>query len=244
MRSGRQFQCPSQDYFKSGKNYYDNQKYSEASVQLLNAVQKDPKNRDARYYLALSYLNQKNLNDAAKQLASLLEYYPDDVEASLRLGNLYLAAGGSNSDFFQKADELAKKILSKDPQNVAALILVRAMPRQDCRTIARPWICSKRPSTLDPQNTAAFVSLGTAQALQKNYPGGRAGVSQGTSGKSQRQKRADFAGKLLSCCWSAGKGGSPFSRKHCQSILPTRTFTFRSWSSITRPAGLTMWKKS
>src|SRR6187399_1799133 len=112
-----------QDYFKKGKEAYDQQKYADSIVQLLNVVQQEPRNRDARYFLALSYLNQNNMNAGAQQLASLLDYYPDDIEANLRLGNLYLAAGGTNADFFKKADELAKKVLAKDAQNVSALLL-------------------------------------------------------------------------------------------------------------------------
>src|SRR6185295_1200364 len=145
-----------QDYFNSGKSYFEKQKYSEASVQLLNAVQKDPKNRDARYYLALTYLNQRNVNAAAQQLTSLLEYFPDDLEASLRLGNLYLSAGGSNPDYYRKADELAKRILSKDSQNVGALILSgnASAGLQDYKTSVDLF---EKAVRLDPQNTAAFV---------------------------------------------------------------------------------------
>src|SRR3954469_7951068 len=80
---------PAQDYFSSGKNYYDQQKYVEAAIQFSNAVQKDAKNRDARYYLALSYINQNNLTAAFQQLKALLEYFPEDKEASIRLGNIY-----------------------------------------------------------------------------------------------------------------------------------------------------------
>src|SRR5512145_518615 len=80
----------SQDFLDSGKKYFEEQKYPEAAVQFLNAIQRDGKNRDARYLLALTYLNQRNLNGAAQQLKALLEYYPDDVEANLRLGNIYL----------------------------------------------------------------------------------------------------------------------------------------------------------
>jgi len=156
-----------QDYFKSGKEYYDKQKYAEASVQLMNAVQKDPRNRDARYFLALSYLNQQNMNAGAQQLASLLDYYPDDVEAGLRLGNLYLAAGGTNADYVRKADELAKRILSKDAQNVAALIL-SGNAAAALRDFPGSVDLLEKAVTLDPQNAGAFVSLGTAQALQKN----------------------------------------------------------------------------
>ena len=159
----------SQDYFKSGKEYYEKQKYSEATVQLMNAVQKDPKNRDAHYFLALTYLNEKNMSAAAQQLLSLLEYFPDDVEATLRLGNIYLAAGGSNAEYFRKADELAKKLLSKDSQNVPALILSgnASAGLQDYRTSVDLF---EKAVALDPQNSSAFVSLGTAQAVQKNFP--------------------------------------------------------------------------
>jgi len=158
-----------QDYFKSGKDYYDKQKYAEASVQLLNAVQKDPQNRDAHYLLALSYLSQRNINAAAQQLVSLLEYYPDDVEANIRLGNLYLAGGGSNSDYFRKADEIAKKILSKDPRNVAALILA-GNASAGLRDYGTSVDLFEKAVGLDPRNSAAYISLGTAQAIQKNFP--------------------------------------------------------------------------
>src|SRR5437867_8363765 len=110
----------SQQYFESGKKFYEQKKYSEATVQFLNAVQKDPKNRDARYLLALTYANQKNLNAAARQLIALLEYLPDDMEASLELGNIYLTGGRTDSEFFRKAAEMAQKVLSKEPENVAA----------------------------------------------------------------------------------------------------------------------------
>src|SRR5438093_1031835 len=108
-----------QDFFSSGKQYFEQKKYQAAAVQFLNALQKDPKNRDSRFFLALSYYNQANLNAAAKQLASLLEYYPDDMEAKLRLGNIYLAGGGTEPQFFRRARETAEEILSKQPDNVS-----------------------------------------------------------------------------------------------------------------------------
>jgi TolA-binding protein len=58
----------STDYYNSGKKAYDQKKYEEATIQFQNSIQKDQKNRDARYYLALSYLEQRKVNEAAKQL--------------------------------------------------------------------------------------------------------------------------------------------------------------------------------
>src|SRR5262245_23417006 len=107
-------------YYESGKKYFDNKKYSEATLSLLNAVRKDARHRNARYYLALSYLNQRDGGRAAGQFKALLEIYPDDVDANLQLGSIYLAAAAAqrNPDFSRQAQDLAQKVLSKNPQNV------------------------------------------------------------------------------------------------------------------------------
>src|SRR5262245_26809869 len=68
-------------FLDSGKQFFDQQKYPEATVEFLNALQKDVRNRDARFFLARSYMAQNDLDSASRQLKSLLEYYGDDVEA-------------------------------------------------------------------------------------------------------------------------------------------------------------------
>src|SRR5262249_25816554 len=118
---------------------------------------------------ALSYLRQGNLNGSAQQLAALLEYYPDDVDANLQLGSIYLTAGRSDANFFRQASEIAKKVLAKQPQKVAALILA-ANALAGLANYQASVEQFERAVSLDPQNTAAFVSLGTTQTLQKNYP--------------------------------------------------------------------------
>jgi tetratricopeptide (TPR) repeat protein len=159
----------SEQFLESGRKFYEQKKYSEATVQLLNAIQKDPKNRDARYLLVLSYMAQKNLTAGVNQLNALLEYFPDDVEANLQLGTIYLSAGRTDANFFGQAGKIAQKILSKDSQNVAALILSgnASAGLQDYHSSAELF---EKALALDPQNTAAFVSLGTVETLQKNYP--------------------------------------------------------------------------
>jgi tetratricopeptide (TPR) repeat protein len=157
-----------QDYFNGGKKYYDESQFSAASIQFLNAVQKDPANRDARYYLALSYLGQNDLNNAARQLSALLEYYPDDIDANIRLGGIYLTGGSGNPDLFHQASAIAQKVLVIDPKNVGALILSgnAAAGQQDYRSSVDFF---KQAIALDPNNTAAYISLASSQALQKNF---------------------------------------------------------------------------
>jgi tetratricopeptide (TPR) repeat protein len=157
-----------QAYFESGKKYYDQKKYPEAIIQFLNAVRKDPRNRDARYFLALSYEARQDLSQAASQLRSLLEQYPDDIQANLQFGNLLLSVGRTDPQYFKEARKTAEKVLAKDPKNVAALILSgnAAAGLQDYSSSVDLF---EQALTLDPQNLAGFVSLGTAQAVQKNY---------------------------------------------------------------------------
>src|SRR4029079_16682557 len=109
--------------FETGKAFYYEGKYSDATIALLNANRSTPDNRDVRYYLALSYLAQKDVSTAARHLQLLLEAHPDDVPANLKLGNLFLAVGQTNQnpEYFQRAQQAAEKVLSKDPQNVEAL---------------------------------------------------------------------------------------------------------------------------
>jgi len=158
----------SQEFFNSGKGYFEAKKYPEATIQLLNAIQKDPRNREARYLLALSYLTQKDLTAAAQQLNSLLEYYPDDEPANLQLGNIYLTAGRTDSALFNQAREIAERILSRKPQNVLALVLLgnALVGLQDYRSSVETF---EEALKLDPENATLFVHLGASQALLKNF---------------------------------------------------------------------------
>jgi len=157
----------SADYYKDGKKAYDGKKFDEAVIDFQNSIQKDQKNRDARYYLALSLIEQHKLNDAAKQLKALLEFFPDDIPAEIPLGNIYLVAGPQDPQYFQEADKLAQKILAKDPKNVAGLVL-SGNAKAGLRDFKSSVDEFEKAIEVDPKNIAAYVSLGTSQAIQKN----------------------------------------------------------------------------
>src|SRR5262245_40889973 len=58
----------SQALFKSGKKYYDEKKYQEAMIQLMNAVRKEPRNREAALLLSQLLVATGNPNGAVSQL--------------------------------------------------------------------------------------------------------------------------------------------------------------------------------
>src|SRR4030095_9466010 len=108
---------------ETGKKYYDQGKYSDAVIQFSNAIRVNGSDRDSRYYLALSYLNQPEyFGLGVKQLRNLLEIFPNDPEANLKLGSIYLQGGPSNPAAYSEAQKFAERVLAKEPQNVPALI--------------------------------------------------------------------------------------------------------------------------
>jgi len=158
-----------QAFFESGKKYYESKHYAEARIEFLNALRGDPRHRDSRYYLALTHLGEQDARSAVAQFKTLLEYYPDDVEANLQLGRIDLAAGLKDSDSLRQAKQIAEKVLSKEPTNVSALMLLgnSATGLQDYRSAADQF---EKAIALDPQNGGAFLSMGASQLLQKSFP--------------------------------------------------------------------------
>ncbi|HEY2382183.1 MAG TPA: tetratricopeptide repeat protein [Terriglobia bacterium] len=159
-----------QSFFASGKKYYDQKKYQEAAIQLLNAVRKDPRHRDARLLLARTLVTAGNLNAAVVQLKGLLEYYPDDAEGNVELGNLYLAGGRTNPEYFHQAQELARKVLAKNPNNVDALIL-SGTASAGLKDLDTSVDTLEKAASLDPQNPKALINLGAAQTVKKDFAG-------------------------------------------------------------------------
>ncbi|HEY2382939.1 MAG TPA: tetratricopeptide repeat protein [Terriglobia bacterium] len=109
--------------FAAARKYFAEKKYPEAIVKLLNVLQKQGRNRDARYLLAMSYLNEGDIRASASQLNTLLESDPDDFAANLQLGGIYYSQGARNPSFFRLATERTARILLKSPDNVDALVL-------------------------------------------------------------------------------------------------------------------------
>src|SRR5688572_6697965 len=156
-----------QAYFDTGKNYYDQGKYSDAIIQFINAIKRGEKGRDSRYYLALSYLNLPDLRGGVNQLRKLLEIFPDDAEANLKLGNIYLQLGPSDPALYVEAQKLAQRVLDKDPQSVPALIL-KANSMAGLKDFENARLVLAQATSLDPRDVSAWISLGSLHLQRKD----------------------------------------------------------------------------
>ena len=159
----------SQGYFQSGERHFKQARYPEAIIQFLNSLEKDPRNRDARYLLAASYMHQQQWSSAVRELRTLLENYPDDIEAKLRLGNLYLAGALGDKKLFNLAREIADSILAKSPSSVEALVL-SGNAAAGLLDLSSSVESLERALRLDPDNIPDYIMLGTYQAQRKKLP--------------------------------------------------------------------------
>ena len=105
-------------HIQRGDQYYGEQRYREAVIEYRNALRIDTKNAHAIQRLGLSYYQLGELGPSFPFLLKTKELVPDDIEARLKLGTMYLA-GRKNTE----AREEAAFILEKNPKNLDALLL-------------------------------------------------------------------------------------------------------------------------
>ncbi|MEE8161526.1 MAG: tetratricopeptide repeat protein, partial [Acidobacteriota bacterium] len=94
---------------------------------------------------------------------------PDDLPANLQLGEIYLVIGQKDQSYFQEAQEMARKVLEKEPENIPALMLLgkAAAGLQDSVLF---FETIDRVLSLDPDHIPAFLILGTFHTVQGNTP--------------------------------------------------------------------------
>src|SRR5438093_6618154 len=105
-------------HLERGDKYYAKAQFREAIIEYANVVQIDRKNARAHRQIALAHYQLGELGQAFPYLVKLLELDPEDQDAHLKLGSIYLVARQP-----AKAREEAAVVLGKDPKNFEALLL-------------------------------------------------------------------------------------------------------------------------
>src|SRR5437899_12287454 len=101
--------------------YFDKGQYQEAVIEFKNVVQIEPKDADAHYRLALTYLKLGGLpylQAAFGELTKTVELDASNRDAQLKLGEMYLLGNEP-----AKARERADMILASATQNAYDLAL-------------------------------------------------------------------------------------------------------------------------
>jgi tetratricopeptide (TPR) repeat protein len=110
-----------QRYVENGNKFFGKGKYKEASIMYRRALQKDLRDGEAYYRLALADLKLAAYGDAVRALRRAVELLPDNTEASVALADIYMIAATQDpahvGELAKDVKELTDKLLEKNPNS-------------------------------------------------------------------------------------------------------------------------------
>jgi tetratricopeptide (TPR) repeat protein len=144
-------------HLAKGKQYLQEKKYNEARIEFRNAFALDKKSAEATYGLAEAALGLNNVQEAFDALEETTRLDPKNLEARIRLGNIYLQFVRDSGNI-AKAEELAREVLEADAKNIEGYIL-----RASVRTAQQKWAEAEqdlqRAIDLDPKRVESQLSF-------------------------------------------------------------------------------------
>jgi tetratricopeptide (TPR) repeat protein len=145
-------------HVERGEVYLKDEKFQEASLEFRNAIQIDEKLASAHWGLARAYEGLQRFQEAFEELRKTTQLDPDNLDARVKLGNYYIAAGKGNPELIAEADRLAKEILQKNSSHVEGHILLGSvLYAQNEREKAFAEI--NYAIQLDPKRVESYLSL-------------------------------------------------------------------------------------
>lgn len=139
-----------QALFKGGKS-------AEATRLLEEGAAKQPDNREYVVGLADLYADQKRTADAVRMLEQARKTFGDDQTLSMRIANVYEAAGQLDA-----AEKELRKLVSEDPLNADALNSLGYMFADRGMRLDEAVALAERAVKIEPENPAYLDTLGWA----------------------------------------------------------------------------------
>ena len=112
------------DYVKRGEAYLKDEKFQEASLEFRNAIQIDGNLAAAHWGLARAFEGLQRGPEMLGELQKTIALDPNNLDARLKLGNLYLLGSRGDANVIAEAEKIANDILQKDPNNIEGHILL------------------------------------------------------------------------------------------------------------------------
>jgi tetratricopeptide (TPR) repeat protein len=106
-------------HLERGDRYFQQEKYREAVLEYRNVLRIDSGNAQAIRQLGLAHYQLGEMGNAGRYLLRIQELEPENLEARLKLGSLYLL-GGRPEDAVREAEF----VLERDQKNLDGLVLL------------------------------------------------------------------------------------------------------------------------
>jgi tetratricopeptide (TPR) repeat protein len=146
------------EHVAKGEAYLKDSKFHEASIEFRNAIQIDDRLAAAHWGLSKAYEGLQRLPESFEELKRAVELDSTNLEAAVKLGNLYVAGSRGRADLIAEGERLAKLVLQKEPNNIEGHILLGSVLfAQNQRDQAFQEL--NHAVDLDPKRVESYLSL-------------------------------------------------------------------------------------
>jgi serine/threonine protein kinase/tetratricopeptide (TPR) repeat protein len=142
-------------------------RYDEAELEFQTAIRLDSKLFEAYYFNARACFQQGKLEEAARLFETASQVKPDDYQAPLLLGMVYIGLGlkPDAEESYRRAWQRAEKHLELHPDDARALYLgANALCRLGERARSLDW--ARRALAIDPEDCGILYNIACVYALQ------------------------------------------------------------------------------
>jgi tetratricopeptide (TPR) repeat protein len=149
--------------FDSGKRYFDQQKYAEASIKFQKSLKLNSGGRDAQYYLGISQFRLGDYVGAYHELQGVVDVSPAFLPARLDLADVFLA--GNSPEKNREQVEAVQAVERDNPR--AQLLLGRTYLAE--KNAARAILEFRKAKELSPRDPSAWGLCAMAETAEKQY---------------------------------------------------------------------------
>src|SRR6266851_3593243 len=145
-----------------GEGYFSRKEYSAAIIEFRSAALYSPKLGEPHARLAETYARNDDMRSSFQEYLKAADLLPGREDVQITAGNLLLIAGR-----FQDAKTRARVVLEKNPQSVAAILLLghALVGLKDYDSAAA---LGKKVVELDPERSGGYRDLGVIELLRGN----------------------------------------------------------------------------
>lgn len=146
------------EHVARGEAYLKESKFQEAVLEFRNAVQIDDKLAAGYWGLARAYEGLQRGQESFEALRKAIEFDPNNLDARVKLGTIYLALSKGKPELINEAERLAKEVLQKNPNHIEGHILTANIlfaQKHNDQAVAE----LNRAVELDPKRIESYMSL-------------------------------------------------------------------------------------
>ena len=192
-------------YLQRGKKLLDRSNPKRAVLEFRSAIQLQPNEAEAYYWIAQAFLGENNVRDAVVALRKATELNPGYPAAQLKLAELMIRT--RDEELLKDAELRIQKILTDNPGDDDALFTLAAAQAQ----LGRPEDAEKYLNEVlkrSPANLRSNMALALLKVAQKDLAGAEQ-ILKGASNRRRIRMMRSWRSQPFTPAWADSRRPSP-----------------------------------